>query len=736
MSYFDELKRRNVFKVGAAYVVTAWVLLQVASILLPTFHAPDWVLQAFTILLFLGFPVALLFAWAFELTPDGVRRERAGGEPTSEAPIPSRKLDYFIIAALSAALVLVVIDQYILEEQASSQTAVSPVEPLTGHDLSIAVLPFRNRSAIDDDAYFVDGIHDDILTQLSKLSFLEKVISRTSVEQYRDTSKTIPQIGQELGVSNILEGGVQRAGDRVRINVQLIEANADEQVWAETFDRELTAANIFSIQTDIAMAISEALESTLSPAEQQFMATVPTHSLPAYEAYQLGRQQQSRQSVVSVTASIELLEQATSIDPGFALAWVELAYSYMLLAEITGRDEAELDRKAELAVSRALEIDDTLSESQTILARLLQRKRNLAGATEAIERALALNANYAEAHFVKANLLWESGHRSDALQSYEAAVRLDPWSPVKNDALAFRLSEFGRFDEALALYRRIDEIDPAYPNAALGIGTIYGLSYGRLDLANQWYRKALSLDPANPWNAALLALVFIELNDDESAMEWINRSLQQSPHHPWANGAMMMLQSYLGNEELVRHYSERVLELDPRWRFGTALTHGRVPDVRAGKFEAALERFRQSFPEIFGTDIDVNSSNYRVAIDVAGLYLLMDQRDAADKLLAESQRIIDESIRVGIYGYWISDVQILALQDQRSAALAALRQAVDQDWVTDWRFFAHVDPNLDSIRNEPEFQAIMTEIETQMAVQLEHSRQMEADGELMPVPPP
>ena len=636
MSYFDELKRRNVFKVGAAYVVTAWVLLQVASILLPTFYAPDWVMQAFTILLFLGFPVALLLAWAFELTPAGIRREQAGDETTSSGTVSSRKLDYFIIAALSVALALVVFDQYILEEQASSRTVTSSVESLAGANLSIAVLPFRNRSAIDDDAYFVDGIHDDILTQLSKLSFLQKVISRTSVEQYRDTSKTIPQIGRELGVSNILEGGVQRAGDRVRINVQLIEANTDEHIWAETFDRELTAANIFAIQTEIASAISNALENTLSPGERQVIATIPTQSLPAYEAYQLGRQQQSRQSVASVTASIELLEQATSIDPRFALAWVELAYSYMLLAESTGRDEAELDRKAEFAVSRALEIDDTLSESQTILARLLQRKGDLAGATEAIERALALNANYAEAHYVKANLLWESGRRDDALQSYEAAVRLDPWSPVKNDSYAFRLSEFGRFDEALALYRRIDEIDPAYPTAALGIGTIYGLSYGRLDLANLWYRKALSLDPENPWNAALLALVFIEMNDDETAMEWINRSLRQSTNHPWPNGAMMMLQSYLGNEELVRQYSERVRSLDPRWRFGTALTHGRVPDVRAGNFDAALQRFRQSFPELFDTDIDVNSSNYRVAIDVAGLYLLMGQQNAANTLLGDS----------------------------------------------------------------------------------------------------
>ncbi len=255
-----------------------------------------------------------------------------------------------------------------------------------------------------------------------------------------------------------------------------------------------------------------------------------------------------------------------------------------------------------------------------------------------------------------------------------------------------------------------------------------------MDLANLWYRKALALDPGNPWLPAILGLVFLELDDDETAENWINRSLRQAPQHPWANGAMTMLQSYRGDPELLRKYAEEVFKITPRWRMGTALSHGRVPDLRDGKYEEVLERYQSSFPELFGDTPDVNLITYRPAIDVAGLLLLSGEATRAADLLADCEKQISETIRVGFFGFWISDVQILALQGKTDEALTALRQAIDQGWRTDWRYFFYVDPNLDSIRDQPEFQVLLREIKQDMAAQLERTHEMEANGEIMAVP--
>ena len=514
----------------------------------------------------------------------------------------------------------------------------------------------------------------------------------------------------------------------------MIDAATDEHLWAETFDRELTTTNIFSIQTEIATAIAAALHATLSADEQKNIASVPTENLEAYEAYQLGKQALERSTTRSAAQAIELLETATRIDPDFALAWAGLADSYRALANLSSQDVEEMHEKAFLAIDRALELDGQNSEIQTSFAGALRTRNDLAGAMAAIEKALELNPNSADAHQFQAILLHISGQPRAALDAYEKAASLDPLSPTINDSYAFTLAEVGRFDEALARYRKVDAINPHYPYTAVGIGTIYGLAYGRLDLANQWYRKALALDPGNPFLSAILGLVFLELNDDETAEYWINRSLTQAPEEPWANGSMTMFQSYAGGPTQLDQFATITTNLDPHWRMGTALSHGRVPDFRAGRFERIMGRYRTSFPEIFLPEPEINAANYRSAIDVAGVLMQLGDDDRATLLLEECEKQIADKIRVGLYGYWVTDIQVMALQGKTTEALSALRQAVDQQWRTDWRYFFYVDPNLDSIRDESRFQAILSEIEADMAEQLERVREMESQGELAPIP--
>ena len=254
----------------------------------------------------------------------------------------AKRLDWVTIGLVVMALSFIAVDRLWLSPgvslpvETASDESVGDTQMVTTDEQahsdlgpSIAVLPFANRSANPDDAYFVDGIHDDLLTYISKISAI-KTISRTSVMRYRNSDKTIPEIASELGVSTVLEGGVQRAGQQIRINVQLIDAQSDEHLWAEIYDRHLSAGNIFAIQSEISKAISEALQAVLSPAEQRRLQAIPTESLEAYESYLLGKQRMARRDTESLKEAVDYLSKAVEMDPQFALAWSTLGDTYLL----------------------------------------------------------------------------------------------------------------------------------------------------------------------------------------------------------------------------------------------------------------------------------------------------------------------------------------------------------------------------------------------------------------------
>jgi TolB-like protein len=314
MSFFEELKRRNVFRVGIAYAIVSWIVLQVVDVVLPMLALPESAGRFILLLIMAGFPIALVLGWAFEMTPEGIKREKDVDRSQYDAKRAGRKMDFFIIGVLAVAVIYLALDAYVWDKTATPEPAVAQ-SPVIDKVHSIAVLPFANRSASAEDAYFVDGIHDDVLTQLAKLSAFGKVISRTSVEQYRSTTKSIPEIASELGVTTILEGGVQRAADRVRINVQLIDAENDEHLWADTFDRELTASNIFAIQSEIAAAIASALQATLSPVEKERLGARPTEDLEAYEAYLFGKQRLALRTVLALQEAKQSFEKCRGVRP-------------------------------------------------------------------------------------------------------------------------------------------------------------------------------------------------------------------------------------------------------------------------------------------------------------------------------------------------------------------------------------------------------------------------------------
>jgi TolB-like protein len=446
MSLYAELKRRNVFRVAAAYVVVGWLILQVAEILLGFTGAPDWVGKALIALLLLGFVPVLALAWVFEVTPEGVRRD--DGTNARDASPQARRLDVITLLAVVFVVVLLVwqhLGPALTGKQEPGATGRAAPEQLPATEIpaprarlqpppfevppgSIAVLPFTNRSAEPDTAYFVDGIHDDLLTQLARNGAL-KVISRTSMMEYRDTTKNVRQIGEELGVASVLEGAVQRAGRRVRINAQLIDTATDAHLWADTFDRELTAENVFDIQSEIAVAISAALGRTLgAEAGAGVAAGAPTQSTEALDLYLRARAMRDEWSEQAIGKRIALYGEALEHDPGFALAMGALGLAHThLFWFITRRDADRLEGRRWLDRALALAPDDPqlrFANAEFHYRAYLDYDLALAE----LERASLGLPGSAELIALRAYIQRRAGRPAETLAALNAAVLLDPRS--------------------------------------------------------------------------------------------------------------------------------------------------------------------------------------------------------------------------------------------------------------------------------------------------------------------
>jgi TolB-like protein/Tfp pilus assembly protein PilF len=735
MSLIAELRRRNVFRVGVAYAIVGWLLIEVASVILPALRLPEWTLTFLVFLVAVGFPLALIFAWAFELTPEGIRPAKDVAPAESRRHLTGRKLDFVIIGLLVIAVVFLVVDNYILEaepEQAEVVAESVPAPEPFERERSIAVLPLANRSANEEDVFFVDGIHDDILTQIAKIRAL-KVISRTSVMEYRNTTKNLKTIGQELGAATVLEGGVQRAGDRVRINVQLIDAATDEHLWADTYDRQLTAANVFAIQTEIATAIADALRAELSPEEQDRLASVPTENLAAYEAYLLGRQRLMRDTAAALVEAVYYFQQAIELDPGFTLAYAGLADSYANQVFWGSLAREEGLAKAQAAADKALALDDQLGEVYNSLAGIKEERGDLNGAEAMYRRALELNPNYAMAYSWYGSLLRDSLSRpEEALALYRKAAELDPLSASIISGVGLTFEDLGRFDEALARYQRALEVDPGYAIAYFYIGRHYELVSGQLDEAVVWSAKGISLGPGIPGYSAWLGLLFLDLGDFDRAESWIERSLELGPERFWPNLAMHALHLYRGDEDAALDYARRAFALNPRSVPTIVPILLRDHELRAGRYAKARALYEESYPELLNeNDPTVDGSNWRAAIDLALVLSRTGEQERPDLLLNRSFQHIQTHSRLGSSGYGISDVWIYALRGDKRKALSALRQAIDEGWRSSWRYFLEHDSALESLHDEPEYIAMVAEIEADMAAQLARVREMERRGELV-----
>lgn len=463
-SFFDELKRRNVIKAAIAYVVVGWVLLQVASIVLPIINAPEWVLKTFSFFLVLGFPIWLMISWVYEVTPEGLKKTNKNTEERGISENTNKRLNILILVGLVAAI------------------TVALLKPSTGINFSsddnayaIAVLPFDDMSAEKDTEWFCDGVTEDVLTNLSKIKGL-KVISRTSTERYKNTNKSVPEIAAELGVAYVIEGSVRKQNNDVLITAQLISAE-DEHIWADNFNEQLT--DVFKIQREVSRKIVEQLKIKISPEEEKELREFPTDNMAAYEAYLKGRSFSDKMSIDDAKIAKEFFEKAVKLDPNYSDAYAELGF-----IEMTSFQDS-IAAKGHL--NKALELNPNSSRANSYKGLFLDFVMNKRDeAIKYLNKALELNPNDAKAHDVMA-AYYSNFSRSDnsaklvnldkALYHVNKAIELDPFSIQSQFVKLTVLTTQENFDEAEALFKEKQDILPRGNKEFIG----WELMKGRLD---------------------------------------------------------------------------------------------------------------------------------------------------------------------------------------------------------------------------------------------------------------
>ncbi len=680
-NFFAELKRRNVYKVAVAYVVVSWLLIQAASILFPTFEAPSWVMKVFVAVLALGFVPALIFAWAFEITAEGIKRESEVEGDKSIARHTGRK-----IMAMTAVFAMVaaglLVFQLFRPRQVARETNAS-VATATGQssaaisEKSIAVLPFENLSRDPDNAYFADGIQDEILTRLAKIADL-KVISRTSTQKYKTAPDNLREVGKQLGVANLLEGSVQRIANAVHVNVQLIRATTDEHLWAESYNRKLD--DVFAVEGEVAKAIADQLEAKLTGAEQRAITAKPTQNAAAYDAYLRGQSLEHGEYIYeAIQQAARDYAKAVQLDPKFATAWARLGVvrSYLYFNGI----EPELNNA------------DTVRESA--------------------ERAMAIAPEAGE------SWLAEGAYRYRVARKFESALAAfeEARKRLPNDSTIYRylgvvLRRLGRWQEAETNYKKALELDPRDVALLNDMGSTFYAYLRRFEEAHALTDQALAIAPASAPDRATKAGLFQSEGRLEEARQelahipegalddWvISTRIQQAIYERHYDGAIKVIEAKLNAipaSQQFDFYAKQFLVY-----LGFCQEWAGRPEEARNAFTRAVQAIKPTSDTVVVAD--ANGLPMILALAYAGLG---DKEKALKQAQEALKDYAEDHISKPQAEYTLAQVQ--ARFGDKDAAIAALPHLL-QVPAGLTKANLKLDPLWDPLRKDPRFQKLCEE---------------------------
>src|SRR5437867_4449475 len=676
--FFAELRRRNVYKVAIAYGVVAWLLIQVATQVFPFFEIPNWVVRLVVLVIIIGFPIALIVAWAFELTPQGLKpTEVADAMPTR--PSAHRAWIYVVIIAGGMAIGLFSIERFTRRSNLVNQSTL-PELPAK----SIAVLPFDNLSRDPDNAYFADGIQDEILTRLAKIADL-KVISRTSTQHYKSAPENLPEIARQLGVAHILEGSVQKSGDAVRVNVQLIKAANDSHLWADTYDRRLT--DIFSVESEVAKAIAEQLRAHLTGREEQEIAAKPTNNPEAYDAYLRGLAYSLKtvNTPANALGAQKYLREAVRLDPKFALSWALLSF-----------------------------VDALGYLTQSLQPTIALRDE----ARQAAETALALQPNLGEAVVAKGYYHYACLKDYDTAVGYfEEARQLLPNSSRIPEALAYVTRRRGQWDRSESYFNEVERLDPRNVNLL----TQHALSYiylRRFPEALRKFDQVLDITPDDvdtlvrkaaiaqaegdlPRAAALLAPLHPNADDSGALETQVYQAILERRPAPF----IPRLKEMLTKPDPALGYLNGELRFWLGWTQEVAGDHAAAQESwRQARSE--LEPFLKEQPENYSLMGDLTLTNMGLGDKAAALA----DRKRAMAVIPIEKDAVDGPLPIEILA------RVAAQMGEPDRAIAALQKLLSIPYegplavnVLLTPALLRLDPMFDPLRNDPRFQKLCEE---------------------------
>jgi len=680
MSLLTELKRRNVFRVVAAYVVLSWLMLQIGDILFDALSLPDWSVKLLIALLALGFVPAFVFSWAYELTPDGLKKESDLDPDRPENIASGKKLNFITIGMIVLGITVVGIDRYVLERSGSSPqapVAVTESDPgkataseaaIATEDRSIAVLPFLNLSSDKEQEYFSDGLADTILHKLAQLPDL-RVAARTSSFQFKGHNEDMRDIASQLGVATVLEGSVQRQGNRVRITVQLIKGSDGSHLWSQVFDDTLD--DIFRVQDDIAHGVAEAMATTWQTDSQTVAGLGGTELVTAYEAYLKGTAAADRGTPEGANEALALLELAIELDPDYALAWVALSRAYLGPAILGTATWESTYVPMTQAAERAIELAPDLAAAHLALAEALQRQGVRPDRRRrAIEEALQLAPKDAAALAAMAGLKSRDGNLREALKLRERAALLSPLDTHLQSELAFQKLQLGLVDPAIASFRGLIEQDPG--DLALRMEYIRLLELaGKQVEAARLYKQVLEQNP--DLLRALFGSMFMRLKfgDPDVAEKFLRRVEVLAPNRALDDRAEFCMVT--GDRECAVEYAKRYVKL----------IRASGTNDRADLYEGAyLIYFGEIERAVEILEPRVGDAIRDIAVEISGgIYLAMaydrqGRADQRDRLLDNLEASIHKALANGLWPR-LAGVELVQLAAVRGdAQLAADRLAV------------------------------------------------------------
>jgi TolB-like protein/Flp pilus assembly protein TadD len=738
---FEELKRRNVIRVGVLYAVATWLLLQVTDVLVSILELPPWSGKLIVLFLAVGFPIVLIFSWVYELTPEGIKREKDVDRSASITPDTGRKLNVTIVVLLVIAIAGLVLDRLVPETgptapvaatsvperddapgRGASQPAAEPARPVTEEALatsdeadsidpkSVAVLPFVNMSKDPDNEYFSDGLTEELLNVLARMDGL-KVAARTSSFRFKGHVGDMADIGRQLRVATLLEGSVRRAGERVRVTAQLINAEDGYHLWSNTYDREMD--DIFAIQDEVAHEVAAALQVALLGGEDEPLVERPTANLEAYEAYLRGNQAMHRRGYEGFSAAEKAYRRAIELDPGFAGAYAALAHVESSRALWGETDFTTGAQRVEPLVDRALALDgdNAAGWAGRALAQLFRHWTDagpLEAARPSLDRAVELAPWRDEVVRVHSYFLYTEGRAEEAIALTRAALERDPLSPRLLSSLGNGLVSVGRYEEAAPYFQRLDELVERDPTAPYGLGLV-ARELGRYAEAARLNAEAFRRDPSDHEYLSNIAMVYLDMGDPGGARAFSEAQREIAPDTTLARATVAAIQYYEGNvaaaagiadEQLVAEPGGRLWSEDGMIRISVdyhvgagapetvaAIMEGRAPGVTSAVFEPA----------------DVNDFAWRVSAlpVVAALHGDDASRDAARAL----------SDWVGVHPEFAADkAWLLAMIHARLGdAESAMRLLEKGGFSRAWMLLRGRD--FEPLRGDPVYEAMAEKIE-------------------------